>query len=125
MFRGATPRIFIRALVLRLNETEAEKLLWEFLKKKQLLGFKFRRQHAIAHSIVDFYCHAARLAVEIDGPSHNSKQQIFSDKVRTDELNRFGIDVVRFTNDQILHDMDLVLKEIAHCLERKNAGGET
>lgn len=71
MFYSAPPYAFERARELRMNMTQAEEILWEHLKKKQLNGYKFRRQHPVFKFIVDFYCHKAKLVVELDGEYHN------------------------------------------------------
>ena len=69
-FYGASPEIFRIASELRKNMTDAEKLVWEKVRKKQILGLRFRRQHPIDKYVVDFYCHSTRLVVEIDGGVH-------------------------------------------------------
>ena len=80
--------------------TEAEAALWEFLCGGRIRGFKFRRQHVIGPYIVDFYCAAARLVVEVDGPIHG--RQIEADATRTIFLEQSGLRVLRVTNDQVL-----------------------
>jgi very-short-patch-repair endonuclease len=69
-FYGATPEIFLRAAELRRNMTNAEKLLWQELRSKKILNLTFRRQHPVNMFIADFYCHKARLVIEIDGSIH-------------------------------------------------------
>jgi len=109
MHYGASAKIFEQAKILRNNMTKAEKLLWDYLSRKQLMGFKFRRQHPIADFIVDFYCHIAKLVIELDGEIHNNKEQKDYDKARTEELEEFGIKIIRFDNEEILKDIDKVL----------------
>jgi very-short-patch-repair endonuclease len=116
MFYGAPPHIFDKAKELRNNMTEAEEILWEHLKKKQLGGFKFRRQHPVFEFIADFYCHQAKLVVELDGEYHNSDEQKYSDKERTKMMNEFGINVVRFYNNQVINNTNNVLNTIKNCL---------
>lgn len=70
MFFGAKPVTFERANLLRKIMTPAEKKLWQFLKNRQLNGLRFRRQHPISIFIADFYCHSAKLIVELDGEIH-------------------------------------------------------
>ena len=84
---------------LRNNMTKAEKVLWEELRKRQIDGHKFRRQFSVAGFIVDFYCPELKLAVEVDGSSHDDNQEY--DAERTDVLNRYGIDVVRYRNAEV------------------------
>jgi very-short-patch-repair endonuclease len=75
MYYGAKPETFEAARILRENMTLFEKLLWERLKLKQICGVRFRRQHPIDFFIADFYCHEARLVVEIDGEMHNYQRE--------------------------------------------------
>lgn len=83
---------------LRNNLTPAEATLWTFLKKKQLGGRKFRRQHSIGKYILDFYCPSERLAIELDGEVHNTIHQMEHDAERDLFLNHTGIKVLRFEN---------------------------
>ena len=93
----------LRAREMRNNPTPAEDALWSVLRNRQLGGFKFRRQHRILPFILDFYCVQLKLAIEVDGPIHElSKEQ---DEFRTKYLNDLGIDVLRFSNEQVLNDM--------------------
>ncbi|HEX2534371.1 MAG TPA: DUF559 domain-containing protein, partial [Chitinophagaceae bacterium] len=96
------------ALQHRSQPTEAEALLWEQLRASRL-GFKFRRQHIIRQFIADFACIKKGLVVEIDGLYHQLPEMQVSDMVRTEALNRLGYEVIRFTNEQVLHDTENVL----------------
>lgn len=116
MHRDANPELFKFARSNRLYPTEAEALLWEALRDKKNGNFKFRRQHPIGPYILDFYCHASKLAIEIDGGYHNSKDQADYDKNRTVYLEQQGLKVIRFSNDQIVNNLDVVLEEIQHHL---------
>ena len=109
MFFGAKREIFKNAKLLRENMTEAEKMLWERLNKSQL-GVRFRRQHPIDIFIVDFYCHKHHLVIEVDGEIH--KQQLDYDEGRTAELEKLGLKVVRFTNEEVLSDVEMVMMRI-------------
>jgi very-short-patch-repair endonuclease len=103
---------------LRKNATDAEKLLWQLLRNRQLNNAKFRRQHPIKEGIIlDFYCNSEKLAIEVDGGYHNSKEQQAADAERTHFLNERGIRVIRFTNEQVLEETEAVLEEIAQILE--------
>jgi len=95
---------------LRQNQTKAERLLWVQLRARRTGGVRFRRQHALGPFILDFYCHAAKLAIEIDGDSHDL--QIEYDERRTDWLKRFGIDVMRFANRDVLENLEGVVRMI-------------
>lgn len=110
MYFRAKPGTLETARLLRNNMTNYEVLLWDRLKGKQICGVRFRRQHPIDFFVADFYCHEARLVVEIDGDIHN--QQIEYDDGRTAEMERYHIKVIRFTNDDILYKIEEVINEI-------------
>ena len=95
----------------RKNPTEAESVLWEALKAKGI-GAKFRRQHIIGDFIVDFYCNEANLVIELDGGYHNKPTQIKSDTERTAALNAMGYTELRFKNEEVICNIDTVLKTI-------------
>ncbi len=86
MFYGAKPSIFKNAEKLRKNMTSAETKLWNSLSNKQLSGFRFKNQHPIHAFIVDFYCHKAKLVIEIDGEVHDGIEQADYDIGRTHEI---------------------------------------
>lgn len=97
---------------LRNNATEAEKLLWKFIRKKQL-GYRFLRQYSVDNYILDFYCSKVHLALEVDGSHHAEANIVEYDKVRTIHLEHYNIKVIRFWNSEITNDLDRVLKTIA------------
>jgi very-short-patch-repair endonuclease len=103
-----------RAKELRRDMTPAERRLWKRLKANQLDGWHFRRQQIIDGLIVDFYCHKAGLVVEVDGPIH--KTQKVEDTERTQALNARNLRVLRFTNREVMNDIEVVLKVIASHL---------
>ena len=96
--------------------TDAEQCLWQCLRGKQLDGFRFRKQHPIARFVLDFYCPAARLAIEIDGAQHNIALGHASDEERTRCLKARGIRVLRFWNHEVLQDLPGVLERIWEVL---------
>ena len=100
-----------RAEEMRKNPTEAEKVLWEALRGNGL-GVKFRQQHIIEDFIVDFFCNEYKVTVEVDGGYHKEADQMKSDEERTARLNELGYTELRFTNEEILCDLDRVLKTI-------------
>jgi len=102
---------------LRKSLTPAEAVLWTNLKKSQLNGKKFRRQHGIGPYIVDFYCPEVRLAVELDGASHTSLLQRELDQKRDDLLSGFNVRVLRFENRLVFENLELVLNTIRTALE--------
>jgi very-short-patch-repair endonuclease len=106
-----------KARELRQAATTPERLLWSILRDGQLGGHKFRRQHPVGPFVLDFYCHAAALGFEIDGRSH--EERAIADARRTAYLESIGISVVRFTNDEVLSDLDAVGSAILLAGSRK------
>jgi very-short-patch-repair endonuclease len=112
MHIGAKPDLFKYAQEMRKNPTETEKILWTILKKIRFEGYIFRRQHPIDIFIADFYCHKLKLIIEVDGDIHESDYEKEYDDGRTGELEKYGIKVIRFTNEEILRDTDKVISDI-------------
>ena len=108
--RGTTPEIEAAARRLRRNMTPAEQKLWQALKGKKLAGLKFRAQHPVGLFVLDFYCPARKLVVELDGDVHG--EQADYDEVRTQQLEAYGYRVIRFRNEQVLEDLPSVLERI-------------
>lgn len=115
MFLDATQSVFVNAAALRSQMTPAEKVLWAYLKSKPM-GYKFRRQHAISKYIADFYCHALKLIIEVDGDIHNTKAVADNDKARQEFLESEGIHFLRFTNAEVLSDFEAVQSAIEKTL---------
>ncbi|MDR1761085.1 MAG: DUF559 domain-containing protein [Bacteroidales bacterium] len=108
------PQLLANARDLRKNQTEAEKFLWQILRNRQLNNLKFRRQHPLCVGfILDFYCAEAKLGIELDGGYHNSAEQQAHDDERTKIINEYGINIIRFTNEEVLQDVENTLKKIA------------
>lgn len=101
---------FRRAL--RSAPTTAEGVLWSGLRRRQLCGRRFRRQHSIGPYVVDFYCPAERLVVEVDGGVHERTERGDYDLARTRYLESLGLRILRFTNEAVLHHGDDVLEMI-------------
>ncbi len=116
MFLNASPYIFKRAEELRKNMTKTEKILWNELRKNKLKGYRFRRQHPILRYILDFYCHHKKLGIEIDGNIHNNQK--FYDDDRTTNLMHYDIKIIRFSNNEILNNLEKVKKKILLELKR-------
>ena len=116
MFYGANAATIKTASNLRKNMTLPELILWKNLRDRNLFTTKFRRQHPINMFIVDFYCHECKLVIEIDGEIHLSPDKKDYDSKRTSELEKYGITVIRFTNDQVLYDLRNVLENIREKL---------
>ena len=105
--RGTTPEIESAARQLRQQLTPAETRLWEAIRNRQLNGWRFRCQHPVGRFIVDFYCPAYKLAIEIDGDIH--LERVEYDAARTEQLEDYGYRVIRFNNDEVLTNLDRVL----------------
>jgi len=117
LHKGADPKLFQFARLNRQGQTEAEAILWKCLRNRRLDGFKFRRQHPINHFIADFFCLECNLVVEVDGDYHNEPEQRQYDERRTFELNELNIKVIRFTNQEVVENLNFVLKEISNHLK--------
>ena len=117
-YRGGFNRagLSTRARELRNNQTRAESCLWEKLRNRQLYGFKFRRQHQYGNYIADFYCHEAQLVIECDGSIHQTNENWQHDQARDVYMVGQGLRVLRFTNEEVLNDLDEVLRRIAEFL---------
>ena len=105
---------------LRNHPTFTEKLLWLHLRNKQLCGFKFRRQYSVDKYILDFYCPELKLAIEVDGITHESKEQEKYDRARQNYIEKFGIKFIRITDEEVLSNLDEVLEKIEQrvkCLD--------
>ena len=112
MFYRAKKNIFLRAIELRNNMTQAEHVLWEELRKKENFKVRFKRQHPIDIFVVDFYCHKFKLAIEVDGDIHLREDIKEHDDGRSAEIESFGIKILRFTNKEVLENMEMVKKQI-------------
>lgn len=108
--RGTTPEIEENARKLRQNLTPAEARLWSALRNKQLNGLRFRCQHPVGNFILDFYCPACKLVVEVDGDIHASQTEY--DQSMTAKLGEYGYQVLRFSNEEVIHDLPKVLDKI-------------
>jgi very-short-patch-repair endonuclease len=103
---------------LRSRMTGAEIRLWSWLRGKQLGSVKFRRQHGIGPYIVDFYCPERAVVIEVDGDNHAEPRQIMKDHERDAYLQSLGLRVIRYTNDDILSNVDGVLECLIGELRR-------
>ncbi len=100
---------------LRKNMTPSENLLWQLLRTNKLAGWHFRRQQIIDGFIVDFYCYAASLVIEVDGGIHETQKE--QDAERDAHLISRGFRILRVTNDEVTHDVESVLKKILDNLQ--------
>ena len=117
-YRGGYQFAGLRELAreLRKKPTSAEEILWQLLRNRQLLGFKFRRQHQLGDYVVDFFCSDARLVIECDGLVHDRNEQWHHDQIRHAYMVSQDVRVLRFTNQRILNDTESVLDEIVKYL---------
>lgn len=111
MFEGASYLIFEKAKQLRKNMTPAETVLWMHLKAG-LEGYKFRRQHPIGIYIADFYCHSAKLIIELAGSIHQLAEVQQNDNKREADLLEWGYQVIRFSNEEVFNKINFVLNRI-------------
>jgi very-short-patch-repair endonuclease len=108
---------------LRNAMTPAEATLWSYLKNKQLDGRRFKRQHSFGHFILDFYCPAERLAVELDGAPHFTAEAVDYDRERDLFLERHGVLVLRFENCRVFDNPEGVLNHIREHFGWNACGG--
>lgn len=121
MHIGAKPELFRHAQEMRKNPTESEKRMWNILRKFRPEGYIFRRQHPVDIFIADFYCHKLKLIIEVDGDVHNSEQSKEYDNGRSGELEKYGLNIIRFTNDQVLKDPDNVTLQIKNFINKQTS----
>jgi very-short-patch-repair endonuclease len=114
------PKLKELARKLRNNSTLSEVLLWKHLNRKQMKGYDFHRQKPLDNYIVDFFCHELMLAIEIDGDSHDHKQE--TDLIRQQRLESLGITVLRFYDSDVKHHIEGVLQTLQIWIEKYEEG---
>ena len=117
--RAAHPEKLRRARMFRQAPTSAEAMVWEVLRRRFVAGLRFRRQHIIAGYVVDFYCPALRLAIEIDGGIHDTQQE--RDELRTHHLAQLGTQVLRIPNALVFSDLTTVVAQILETATQRRA----
>lgn len=120
MFLGANNLIFENAKELRKNLTNAELVLWEYLKQKPF-GYKFRRQHPLGNYIADFYCHKMKLVIEIDGNVHDNLEVKRQDEIREKDLKEAGLSIIRFRNEEVEKRLETVINKIESIINKQNS----
>ena len=105
---------------LRKNLTDAERRLWARIRGKQLKGYQFYRQKIIGDYIVDFYCPKAKLVIELDGGQHYTEEGRQKDERRGESLASRGLQVLRFSDRDVMTQIDSVLEKIWSCLDSEN-----
>ena len=103
--------------ILRKNQTDAERKLWSLLRNRQLTEVKFRRQFPIGRYILDFYSPEFKLGIEADGGQHYENKGKLKDQQRSKELSKLGIRIIRFSDRDILKNLDGVYKMIQQNIE--------
>lgn len=130
--RGGKPKhlnkcILQNARLLRQNSTDAEKIMWNILRAKQINGLHFRRQQPIGKYIVDFVCFSQKIVIELDGGQHNLSENIKKDKIRTEFLEKEGFKVIRIWNDEVIKNLEgiyeYILSPLAPCGRGVGRGG--
>ena len=110
------PKLKQRRRDLRRDHTDAEKILWQKLRNRQLYGMKFFRQYSVGPYALDFHCPKSKLAIELDGGQHAEEDRREYDEHRSEYLKAHGIEVMRFWNNEVMRNMDGVLSRIEERL---------
>jgi very-short-patch-repair endonuclease len=97
--------------------TKAEAILWGELKNRKILGFKFRRQFGIGAYVVDFYCTELKLAIEVDGATHQTDEELEYDRMREEEIRQLDIQFIRFSNTEIYEALEHVIENLKTKIE--------
>lgn len=105
---------------LRSNMTDAESMLWARIRRKQVDGFRFRRQYSIGHFVVDFYCPEIKLVIEVDGPTHDGHDAKEYDAEREEQIRSLEITVLRFKNEAVYNGIDGVVAKIRETAQGLN-----
>jgi very-short-patch-repair endonuclease len=106
------PKLTQLARKLRNDSTETEIYLWLKLKGKQMYGYDFHRQKPIDNYILDFFCHELLLGIEVDGYSHEILEVYNKDLIKEKRMNELGITILRFSDFEVLRDMENVIRAI-------------
>ena len=101
---------------LRKRMTPAERFLWEKLRDRRFMGLKFRRQHPVEFFVTDFICIEKYLIVEVDGGIHQTNEQREWDENRTVEIEKYGLAILRFTNEEVMNNIGYVLDKLRHYI---------
>ena len=104
--------------ILRKDQTFCEKILWRYLRDRQLLGCKFRRQYSIDQFVIDFYSTEIKFAIELDGDVHNNPDQKEYDVKRQEYLESFGITFLRITNEELMSNANLAFAKIEEAIKK-------
>lgn len=100
----------------RKQQTKTEQIIWRELRRKKLMGLKFKRQYVTLGYIIDFYCPKLKLAIEIDGGIHNSKKEL--DRLREKIIKARNIKFIRFSNQEIKTNLGLVIRKLKYIINK-------
>ena len=114
------PKLKELARQLRNSSTKSEIKLWQHLKRNQIQGYDFHRQKPLGNFIADFYCYELNLVIEIDGYSHQFEETQEKDKQKQIELEKMGLAVIRFQDEQVNSDINNVLRTIENYINEFN-----
>jgi very-short-patch-repair endonuclease len=117
MHYKAGSSVFGHAKVMRRVPTPAEDRFWQAVRNRQLANLKFRRQHPVGFFIADFYCHEHQLVIEVDGAVHNDQEQLDYDTGRNYEMTQLGMAVLRFKNEEVLENLEMVKRKITDFID--------
>jgi very-short-patch-repair endonuclease len=110
------PKLKLLARRLRNDSTRAEIRLWQYLSGKQMMGYDFHRQKPLDNYIADFFCHELMLVIEVDGYSHTFEEVVVKDLRKEERLRELGITTLRFTDEEVMQDIDNVLRTLEHFI---------
>jgi very-short-patch-repair endonuclease len=110
------PKLKELARQLRNNSTKSEIKLWKYLRNGQMFGYDFHRQKPIDNFIADFYCYQLRLVIELDGITHQDEEVLKKDALKEQKLNELGFTVVRFSDNQVMNDIENVIRTIENFI---------
>lgn len=113
-------RLTTTARHLRRRSTDVERRLWNYVRNRQIGGYKIRRQFPVNGYVLDFACEELRFAIELDGGQHNQNAEKIYDTIRTKKLEAAGWQVVRFWNNELLENMEGVLNRILQLLQARD-----
>ncbi|MEO9004504.1 MAG: endonuclease domain-containing protein [Ginsengibacter sp.] len=120
MFYGSSPIIFENAKRLRNQPTPSEIVFWNLLKQ-HFSNYRFKRQHPVSQYIADFYCHKLKLVIEIDGGIHLSEEAKNNDKLRDEFMRSLSLKIVRFSNEEVCKNSEMVIAKLRDLIERISA----
>lgn len=115
------PKLKEFARQLRNNSTKSEIRLWKCLKGRQMCGYDFHRQKPLLNFIADLYCYELRLVIELDGYTHQFEETIIKDEIKERELKEIGLNVLRFEDNEVMNDIENVLRTIENYIQQYEA----